>query len=118
AAPARVLVQVNVARDPAKSGVAPEQVEHLVGELARIPELSVEGLMTIGAADADAAATCAAFDELASALHRLRAIGYEPLREASVGMSGDCPSAVAAGATLLRIGTAIFGPRPPRGIDA
>src|SRR5581483_4895579 len=114
AAPARVLVQVNVARDPAKSGIAPDEVERLVGELARIPELSVEGLMTIGPADADAAATRAAFEELASALHRLRAIGYERLRELSMGMSGDYPSAVAAGATLLRIGTAIFGPRPPR----
>lgn len=112
--PVRALLQVNVTRDPAKAGVDPSEAAAVLRELAGIEGLSVEGLMTIGPMDGDAAACRAAFEEARALLDGLRGAGYERLRELSMGMSGDYEQAIAAGATLLRIGTAVFGPRPPR----
>lgn len=109
--PVRGLLQVNVTRDPAKAGVAPEQAAAMLAELAAVEGLSIEGLMTIGPMDGDAAACRAAFEETRVLLDGLRRMGYERLCELSMGMSGDYEAAIAAGATLLRIGTAIFGPR-------
>jgi MAF protein len=115
APPVRVLLQVNVTRDPAKAGALPEDVPALVAELTAITGLSLEGLMTIGPVTKGESLARAAFDELRASLDALRAVGYERLRELSMGMSGDYAPAVAAGATLLRIGTAIFGSRPAPG---
>ncbi|MFM7737539.1 MAG: YggS family pyridoxal phosphate-dependent enzyme [Alphaproteobacteria bacterium] len=112
--PVRGLLQVNVTRDPAKSGVAPEDAAAALRELSAVEGLSIEGLMTIGPMDEDAGACRAAFEETRALLDALRRVGYERLRELSMGMSGDYEQAIAAGATLLRIGTAVFGPRPPR----
>jgi uncharacterized pyridoxal phosphate-containing UPF0001 family protein len=67
--------------------------------------------MTIGPADASPEVSRAAFAELRTLLDRLRAMGYERLHELSMGMSDDYPMAIAQGATLVRIGTAVFGPR-------
>jgi pyridoxal phosphate enzyme (YggS family) len=116
--PARALVQVNVTGDPAKSGVAPADVSRLVAQLSAVPGLALEGLMTIGPDTDDVAAQRAAFDALAASLRTLRAMGYERLHELSMGMSGDYAAAIAAGATLLRIGTAIFGPRRRPGVSS
>lgn len=110
--PRKVLVQVNVTRDPAKSGVRPEDLHALIADLERRPGLAVEGLMTIGPESSDPLASRSAFDELRESLDALRGMGYERVRELSMGMSGDYAAAIGAGATLLRIGTAIFGTRP------
>jgi pyridoxal phosphate enzyme (YggS family) len=106
------LMQVNVTRDPAKSGVSPERAAELAAQLAGVTGFSLEGLMTIGPADADASASRAAFRELRRLFDELRAMGYERLADLSMGMSDDYTAAIAEGATYVRLGTAIFGQRP------
>jgi pyridoxal phosphate enzyme (YggS family) len=105
------LLQVNVARDPKKAGVAPEDVVAHVRRLAQLPGFELRGLMTIGPLDADAAATRRVFAALRQQVDDLRGMGYERVAELSMGMSDDYPEAIAEGATLVRLGTAIFGPR-------
>jgi pyridoxal phosphate enzyme (YggS family) len=102
---AHVLVQVNVSAEVQKSGVAPAALPGLLQAMAGLAHLSLDGLMAIPAA-ADPAAARASYAEL----RRLRdAAG---LRELSMGMSDDLEIAIAEGATSVRVGTAIFGPRP------
>ena len=109
--PVAGLLQVNVARDPNKAGVAPDDVLAHVRRLAEIDGFELRGLMTIGPLDADAAATRLTFAALRQQVDELRGMGYERLTELSMGMSDDYPEAIAEGATLVRLGTAIFGPR-------
>ncbi|MBY0274638.1 YggS family pyridoxal phosphate-dependent enzyme [Candidatus Binatia bacterium] len=105
------LLQVNVARDPKKAGVAPEDVVAHVRRLAELRGFELRGLMTIGPLDADATATRRTFASLRQQVDDLRGMGYERVTELSMGMSDDYPEAIAEGATLVRLGTAIFGPR-------
>lgn len=101
---AAVLVQVNVSGETSKSGVAPDDAEALV-ERARSAGLDVRGLMTI-AEDAPAHVVGPQFALLRRLADRFG------LDECSMGMSGDLEVAVAEGATIVRLGTALFGPRP------
>ncbi|MEO2168206.1 MAG: YggS family pyridoxal phosphate-dependent enzyme [bacterium] len=112
-APMRILLQVNVGRDAAKSGVAPEALQALAEELRGEPNLRVEGLMTIGRAKVARAETRSAFAELRERLEDLRARELVAGGELSMGMSDDYDLAIAEGATLVRLGTAVLGPRPP-----
>jgi PLP dependent protein len=98
---AAVLAEVNVADDPAKAGVAPDDAPALVDGL-RSAGLSVDGLMTIPAAGRDPRP---AFARLAALADRLG------LAEVSMGMSDDFEMAVEEGATIVRVGRAIFGSR-------
>ncbi len=101
---AAVLVQVNVSGEASKSGVAPDDAEALV-ERARAAGLDVRGLMTIAeAAPADVVGP--QFALLRGLVDRLGLV------ECSMGMTGDLEVAVAEGATIVRLGTALFGPRP------
>ena len=102
---AAVLAEVNVADDPAKAGVAPDDAPALVDGLRSVG-LSVDGLMTIPAAGRDPRPAFAALATLADRLG---------LREVSMGMSDDFEVAVEEGATIVRVGRAIFGPRSPQG---
>ena len=99
---AAVLAEVNVATDPAKAGVAPEEAPALVDGL-RSAGLAVDGLMTVPAAGRDPRPAFAALAALAERLG---------LAEVSMGMSDDFEVAVEEGATIVRVGRAIFGPRP------
>jgi hypothetical protein len=99
---AAVLAEVNVADDPAKAGVAPGEAPAFVDGLRSVG-LSVDGLMTIPAAGRDPRPAFAALTELADRLG---------LREVSMGMSDDFEVAVEEGATIVRVGRAIFGSRP------
>jgi len=101
---ARVLVEVNVSADPAKGGCRPVDAPALVESLATAG-LDVGGLMTIPALGADPRPAFTALRELAGRLG---------LAELSMGMSDDFEVAVEEGATLVRVGRAIFGPRPER----
>ncbi len=103
---ARVLVEVDCTGRAERGGVVPAAVPELIRALSRL-DLRVEGLMTIGVRD-DAAASTAAFVQVARLADDLG------LAERSMGMSGDFELAAAAGATTVRLGTALFGPRPPR----
>jgi MAF protein len=109
--PQDVLVQVNVAQDAAKSGVPPERLEALLMGLKDLREIRVAGLMTIGAADATTERASADFGRLRELLVEMKSRGLVAGAELSMGMSGDYDVAIAAGATWVRLGTAIFGPR-------
>jgi hypothetical protein len=105
-----VLVQVNVAGEASKGGCAPIDLPSLLAHIDASEGVAARGLMTIPPIDADAGAV---FRELA----RLRAglvDDLPELTELSMGMSGDLEAAVTHGATIVRVGTAIFGARPPQ----
>jgi pyridoxal phosphate enzyme (YggS family) len=107
----RCLIQVNVAREPQKSGCDPDELPQLVDRFAEAPSLSLEGLMCIPPAS-EAEAARPHFRALAELAARERARSGRPLRELSMGMSADFAVAIAEGATLVRVGTAVFGERP------
>lgn len=115
--PVRALVQVNVAGDPAKAGVAPEELEPLLASLGALDGLRLEGLMTIGFAAAGEPAR-RGFRDLRALLRRARERGLLEGDRLSMGMSGDYDVAIAEGATLVRLGTALFGPRPAARMQA
>jgi pyridoxal phosphate enzyme (YggS family) len=101
---ADVLIQVNVTEAPSQAGIPLSAVGVTVDEL-RTLDLSVRGLMCIGAAG-DAAATTQAFESVRRCADELE------LEECSMGMSADLREALRAGSTMIRVGTALFGPRP------
>ncbi|HET8699887.1 MAG TPA: YggS family pyridoxal phosphate-dependent enzyme [Gammaproteobacteria bacterium] len=110
APPLNVLIQVNQAGEPQKAGVAPHDVAALARAILSMPRLALRGLMTIPPAE-DARGAAHWFAELAALRRSLAADGIE-LDTLSMGMSADCETAIAAGASCVRIGTAIFGARP------
>jgi len=109
-----VFVQVNVSEEPTKSGVAPDSAVELALAIAQLEGPRLRGFMTIGANTSD-------LDVVRAGFARLRAIrdevlasgapGTELATELSMGMSGDLEAAIAEGATIVRVGTALFGPR-------
>ena len=101
---ARALLQLSVADDPTKDGITADQVETML-EVAQEADVQIEGFMTIGL-QGDADASRAAFE----AVDRLAT--EHGLVERSMGMSNDWQDAAAAGSTLLRLGSVLFGPRP------
>lgn len=107
-----VLLQVNVDRDPAKAGLDPEAVAWALERIAELPRLEVRGLMTIGRLVAEPEAARPTFRALRRLGERLRRSGLPLGPELSMGMSDDFEVAVEEGATLVRIGRAIFGERP------
>jgi pyridoxal phosphate enzyme (YggS family) len=106
-----VLIQVNQGGEDTKSGVAPEAATDLLQEVAQLPHLRVTGLMTMPPWFADPEAVRPYFKALRELRDRLRDLTGLPLTELSMGMSGDFAVAVEEGATLVRVGTAIFGQR-------
>jgi PLP dependent protein len=105
-----VLVQVNCSAEPQKGGVTPHELPALLDELARLERLEVQGLMTLSAFTDDEAEQRRAF----RLLRELRDVGERAghrLPELSMGMSGDYPVAVEEGATMIRLGTVLFGER-------
>lgn len=109
-APLNVLLQVNVSGEASKSGIAPDDLAPLARRVAALPRLRLRGLMAIPEPTHDAGLQRARFRSLRELLERLRAEGLD-LDTLSMGMSDDLEAAVAEGATMLRIGTAIFGAR-------
>ncbi len=107
-APLNVLVQVNVSGESSKSGVAPRDAAALARAVAALPRLRLRGLMAIPEPSADVALQRARFRSLRELCAQLAAEGLA-LDTLSMGMSGDMEAAIAEGATLVRIGTAIFG---------
>lgn len=105
---AAILVQVNATGEEQKSGCPPEALESLVAG-ARVAGLEVRGLMTVGPTSGEADATRRAFRMVAELAQSLG------LSELSMGMSGDMDIALDEGSTMLRIGTTLFGQRPPSG---
>ena len=106
-----VLIQVNQAGEATKSGVIPAAAPALLQEVARLPHLKVLGLMTMPPWFPDPEAARPYFKALRVLRDHLRGLTGLPLTELSMGMSGDFAVAVEEGATLVRVGTAIFGSR-------
>jgi pyridoxal phosphate enzyme (YggS family) len=104
-APVPVLVEVNAGGEASKAGFAPGEVDDALAALRPLSHLDVRGLMTVAPAVADPEEVRPVFRELAALARR------HALPELSMGMSGDFEVAIEEGATLVRIGTAIFGPR-------
>lgn len=108
--PLNVLVQVNTSGEESKSGAAPTEVPDLVRAIDSLPRLSLRGLMALPAPSPDERAQHAAHHGLKTLFDTLRAEGL-PLDTLSMGMSADLEAAIAEGATMVRVGTAIFGGR-------
>lgn len=113
-APLNVLLQVNIDHEAGKHGCAPEQVQALAARVAARPTLALRGLMAIPAPHADPALRRAAFARM-KALFDALAAAHPGVDTLSMGMSQDFALAVAEGATMVRIGTALFGSRPAPG---
>jgi PLP dependent protein len=114
-----LLLQVNVTGEPAKAGFPLERFTEAVrapgplsATLSGLGAARMAGLMAIGPAGATVEASRGAFATLRELRDRLQQLIGAPLPELSMGMTADAEAAVAEGATLVRIGTAIFGPRP------
>ncbi len=108
--PLNVCLQVNIDGEDSKSGVAAADVRELAGRVADLPNLALRGLMCIPAIRDDFAAQREPFARLRELSESLVADGFK-LDTLSMGMSNDFEAAIAEGATIVRIGTAVFGPR-------
>jgi len=103
----KVLVEINVAREKRKTGVDPAEANNLINEVAEM--LDLQGLMAMGPAEGE---PTPAFRELRTLRDQAQQRLGRALPILSMGMSGDFEAAVAAGSTMLRLGEALFGPRP------
>jgi PLP dependent protein len=105
-----VLVQVNCSDEPQKGGVAPESLPELLDQIRALERLQVQGLMTMSALSGDSSEQRRAFRELRRLRDAAELSGHV-LPELSMGMSGDYAVAVEEGATMIRLGTVLFGER-------
>ena len=112
-APLNVCIEVNLSGEANKSGIAPPQLTALAAHISGLPRLRLRGLMVIPAMESDPQKQHVAFRQLRELFEMLNARGYA-LDTLSMGMSADFEAAIAEGATLVRLGTAIFGPRAPK----
>lgn len=111
--PLQVCLEVNVSGEASKAGVAPAEAPALARAVARLPNLRLRGLMAIPEPTPDVALQRRRFDALRALRDALNRDGLA-LDTLSMGMSDDFEAAIAAGATIVRVGTAIFGPRPAK----
>jgi PLP dependent protein len=107
-----VCLQVNLAGEDTKGGVAPDELAPLAAAVAKLPRLALRGLMCIPPEETEPARQRAWFAKLRQLRDQLNVQGAR-LDTLSMGMSGDFEAAIAEGATIVRLGTALFGPRPP-----
>lgn len=109
-APLNICLQVNISLEPSKAGCLPEEAAALAQQIAAMPHLCLRGLMAIPAATDDIARQRQAFARMRALLQNLQA-RHPQMDTLSMGMSADMEVAIAEGASIVRIGTAIFGPR-------
>ncbi|MCL2090393.1 MAG: YggS family pyridoxal phosphate-dependent enzyme [Micrococcales bacterium] len=110
-----VMVQVNVSGETTKHGVTPDDALTLARHVGTLPGLRLTGLMTIGANTDDQTVVRAGFATLRTIRDTAVADGLTTATGLSMGMTSDLEAAVAEGATIVRVGTAVFGPRPTVG---
>lgn len=108
--PLNVCLQVNISGEASKSGVSPAELPELARQVAALPHIRLRGLMAIPEPETDASKQRAAFAQVRALFDQLKGDGYA-LDTLSMGMSGDMAAAIAEGATIVRIGSAIFGDR-------
>lgn len=107
--PLQVLIQVNIDDETSKAGVNPDQVIALAAQITALPQINLRGLMAIPAAK-DAGDVAPSFERMHGLFLQLQA-QYKEVDTLSMGMSNDLSEAIAAGATMIRVGSAIFGAR-------
>lgn len=105
-----VLIQINISDEQSKSGIMPEQLPALAASVAALPRLRLRGLMAIPAPESDPERQRAVFQQMAALFSQLQR-DYPQADTLSLGMTDDMAAAIAAGSTMVRIGTAIFGAR-------
>ncbi len=105
-----VLIQINISDENSKSGIALSELDALAADVAALPRLTLRGLMAIPAPESSYERQFAVAQQMAVAFEALKA-RYESVDTLSLGMSDDMEAAIAAGSTMVRIGTAIFGAR-------
>ena len=110
--PLNICLQINVDDEDGKGGVTLEELPELAAACAGWPTLCLRGLMAIPAPRDDMAGQRQAFRTVHDAFSALQSAGHDSLDTLSMGMSGDLEAAIAEGATIVRIGTALFGQRP------
>lgn len=108
--PLNICIQVNISGESSKSGILPDELLDFAASLSEFPQLRLRGLMVIPAAESNFDKQRVAFAKTADLLTLLNNHGHQ-LDTLSMGMSGDMEAAIAEGATIVRIGTAIFGQR-------
>ncbi|MDI3426094.1 YggS family pyridoxal phosphate-dependent enzyme [Enterobacter cancerogenus] len=109
-APLNVLIQINISDENSKSGIALSELDALAAEVAALPHLTLRGLMAIPAPESSYERQFAVARQMAVAFEALKA-RHTTVDTLSLGMSDDMEAAIAAGSTMVRIGTAIFGAR-------
>ena len=108
--PLNVCIQINISADTRKGGIAPAQTSALATSIAALPNLHLRGLMALPEMEADFSRQRSVFHQVRQLFDQLRVEGFN-LDTLSMGMSGDFEAAIAEGATLVRVGTALFGTR-------
>ena len=108
--PLNVLIQINISDEQSKSGLPLSALDALAAEIAALPNLQLRGLMAIPAPESEYVRQFAVAQQMAVAFARLKT-QYPTVDTLSLGMSDDMEAAIAAGSTMVRIGTAIFGAR-------
>lgn len=109
-----ILLQVNTSKEPQKSGIEPDRALDTAKEIMRLPNLHLRGLMTVGPLTDNEDEVIKAFRSARSLFEQMKNHLSDDICELSMGMSGDYHLAIAEGATMLRIGSAIFGRREYR----
>lgn len=109
-----ILIQVNISGERSKSGVDPAQLQELLVRVAPLPGIQVRGLMALPPMDPDPERSRPYFSRLRELRDGCAKMGIDNIRldDLSMGMSNDYPVAIEEGATLVRVGSALFGPRP------
>lgn len=108
--PLNVLIQINISDENSKSGIALEELDQLADQVAALPGLTLRGLMAIPAPESDYDRQFAVARQMAVAFEALKT-RFPTVDTLSLGMTDDMAAAIAAGSTMVRIGTAIFGAR-------
>ena len=108
--PLNVLIQINISDEQSKSGIPLDEMDALAADIAALPNVRLRGLMAIPAPETEYERQLAVAQQMAAAFARLKA-DYPTVDTLSLGMSDDMEAAIAAGSTMVRIGTAIFGAR-------
>jgi pyridoxal phosphate enzyme (YggS family) len=109
-APLNICLQINIDNEETKGGIKPEETADLIRQICKLPRLQLQGLMALPTPAQDLEAQRIPFRKLRELRDQL-ATDSLPLETLSMGMSGDIEAAIAEGSTMVRVGTAIFGPR-------
>lgn len=110
--PLNICLQINISREESKAGILPEELPALAAQIVKLEKIQLRGLMAIPASSDDPELQRQPFAQMNALLQELQQqLPNEPLDTLSMGMSGDMEAAIHEGATMVRIGTALFGPR-------